>query len=150
MAGRYSSDGLPVWTASGRLPDGTEVVVSDAYLDADPSHAYAVLVRDGESRVVHGGEVDRFAVLPIVLRLPDGMGTVVARSQARLTWSSATTPWQEMGFGAALVPPDATRVRVTLRARRCTSSTCPASANALTPSRQDRHDRGAADRDRDP
>ena len=110
----YSSDGLPVWTASGTLPDGTEVVVSDTHLDADPSHAYAVLERDGETRVIHGGEVDRFAVLPIVIRLPDGMGTVVARSQARLEWSSATTTWQEMGFGAALVPPDATRVRVTL------------------------------------
>jgi len=38
----------------------------------------------------------------------------VARSEARLEWSSATTPWREMGFGAALLPPDATRVRVTL------------------------------------
>jgi hypothetical protein len=114
IRGAVRSGGYPLWNASGRLPDGTEVVVADSRLDGDPSHAYAVLSRGRRTSVVHGGPVDPDAPLPVVVGLPDGRGTVVARERARLEWrSAAASGWRVAGTGAALVPADATQVRVT-------------------------------------
>jgi hypothetical protein len=114
LKGVAYQQGYPTWTAAGVLPDGTAVVVSDVQLDADVSHAYAVLVKGSTTRVVHAGEVDESGPLPVKVRLPDGGGTIVVRPEARLGWSSATSPWHDVGFGAIIVPPDATRVRVSL------------------------------------
>jgi len=112
LRGTPGGGGYPVWNAAGRFPDGTEVVVADTFLDGDPSHAYAVLTRGGRTSVVHGGAVDPDASLPVVVRLPGGRGTVVAREGARLEWRS-TSGWRNAGTGAALVPVGATQVRVT-------------------------------------
>jgi hypothetical protein len=111
--GTERGGGYPMWSATGRLPDGTEVVVSDIRLDDDPSHAYALLIgRDGTTRVVHGGAVDPAATLPVAVHLPDGQGTVVVRDGARLAWRSPSG-WVDFGGGAGLVPDGVTQVRVT-------------------------------------
>jgi hypothetical protein len=112
IRGTERGGGYPRWRATGRMADGTEIVVADLQLDSDPSHAYAVLSRGSRTSVVHGGPVDPDAPLPVVVRLPDDRGTVVAREGARLEWRSGAE-WQEAGTGAALLPPSATEVRVT-------------------------------------
>lgn len=108
-------EGFALWTASGRLPDGRTLVAGDLQLDTDPSHAY-VLITDPSGtpqQVVHGGAVDVEAALPFHVRLPDGLGRVVARKGAALSWrTSASDPWTVAGPDAALIPDRATQVRV--------------------------------------
>lgn len=119
---RARTEGVPsreaasLWTATGRLPDGRTLLAGDQQLDGDPSHAYVLIVGTQDrpdSVMVHGGAVDPAAALPFHVRLPDGLGRVVARKGAALSWrASASDPWTAAGPDAALIPDRATQVRV--------------------------------------
>jgi hypothetical protein len=100
-----------LWFAYGTTPAGARFVVGERQYDDEPSHVYAVL--DGH-RVVHGGSIDLRAPLPVVVRLPDGGGTVVARYGARLRWRTGGASWSGPATSAALVPAGTTQVEVRL------------------------------------
>jgi hypothetical protein len=112
--GVRTGDGGSNWLATGRLDDGRDVLVGDVTLEDDPSHSYAVLVSpDGEETVVHGGAVDPQAPAPIMIRLPDRAGWVIARAETALSWRTGAGSWHDAGTGAALVPAAATEIGVT-------------------------------------
>jgi hypothetical protein len=100
------------WVAYGRTPDGLLFVAADFSFLGDPVRGIAVIRRsDGAVVPMIGAPVDRAAPLPIMLRLPDGHGWLVARKGATLEYRASTGPWQAAGHSAALLPASATKVR---------------------------------------
>lgn len=82
--------------------------------DDDPARAIALLARgDAPFQPAASGFIDWKASLPVRLRLPDGQGVLVAAEGAALSYRVGAGRWQDAGSGAALLPADATEVRVT-------------------------------------
>ena len=106
--------GSPRWCAYGQTPDGRTVEVGDAQLDNDPSHVYFMLVGKGTVQRGQAGPVDPNAALPVIVKLPDAQGWVVARKGALLKYRTANGTWQGGRHNAALLPPAAARVWVDL------------------------------------
>jgi hypothetical protein len=114
MGVRTEADGL--WCVLAGLPDGRTAMVSDLERDEHPSRLYAVLMsRTGKVQtVLAGGVVDRAAVLPVALRMPDAQGWVVASYGSHLRYRTSTGgAWLDGGDNAALLPDAATEVQVT-------------------------------------
>jgi hypothetical protein len=80
-------------------------------LGNDPSYLYGALWDHGKRTDLYGGKVDPTAVLPVKLKFPDGQGWLVAAKGA--TFQYLTGTWHDAGSNAALVPANATEVRVT-------------------------------------
>jgi len=96
------------WCAFGTTPDGRAVAVGDLQLDNDPSYVYYTL--GAGTAIVRGnaGPVDPTKPLPVIVKLPDGQGWVVARKGAVLSYRVGTGPWQGPRRNAALLPANAT------------------------------------------
>jgi hypothetical protein len=87
------------------------IFVGELGLDQEPTRSFAAV---DEKTVIDGGFVDETATLPVRIALTSGLGTVVARYGAALAYRTAGAPWVSAGQDAALVPPTATQVRVTV------------------------------------
>jgi hypothetical protein len=98
----------PEWIIYGTTSSGSDLSVFERQLDTDPARLYA-LVGD---RLSDLGPVDVTAALPVVVRLPDTKGWVVGRYGAGLAYRVGDGPWQQGGKDAALLPANATAVRV--------------------------------------
>ena len=106
------SGGGAQWCAFGTTPDGRAVTVGDLQLDSDPSYVYFTLGSGSTMRRGNAGPVDPTKRLPVLVKLPDGQGWVVASKGAVLSYRVGTGPWQGARRNAALLPPNATRVLV--------------------------------------
>ncbi|MFI6820763.1 hypothetical protein ACIBJE_07390 [Micromonospora sp. NPDC050187] len=101
------------WIAVGRTPAGAEVVAGDLRIGTDQVRTLVRLHRPGQAPLaVVGPVVDPAAYLPVVVRLPDGRGWLVARPGATLSWSDGRGDWQPAGRDAAVLPAGATQARV--------------------------------------
>ncbi|OLF18677.1 hypothetical protein [Actinophytocola xanthii] len=113
-ASSYTDDS-PDWTVVAGMADGRTVVLGEWQELDNPAQLYAVLLdREGRVRSVeHVAAADRNNPLPVVYRLPDEQGTVVAAFGEQLSWrGSPSSPWSEPVDDVALLPPDATEVQV--------------------------------------
>jgi hypothetical protein len=103
------------WAACGTTPDGSHVTVSDGQIDGDPAFVwYGLRTPAGVTRFGYVGLVDNTAALPVLVKLPNGQGYVVARAAALLRYRVGTGPWLGGRHDAALVPAGATAVLVTV------------------------------------
>jgi hypothetical protein len=62
----------------------------------------------------------------VAFRLPDGLGWAIAHDGALLRWRTGAGAWVTAGRDAALLPPAATAVQVTLGSAPPTVVTLPA------------------------
>ncbi|GAA4021898.1 hypothetical protein GCM10022247_52650 [Allokutzneria multivorans] len=128
--GWYTSDRAGVnqpggWDITAQLPDGRTVIVSE-HVAGHENESYAALFRgDRAERVVRGPKIDRAAALPVVVRLPDAQGWVVAQQGAALRWRSAGGAWNLVPGDAALLPDAADTVEVTLPGRTAVEVALP-------------------------
>jgi hypothetical protein len=92
-----------------------EDLLQDVQQDHDAGRAFAVILdRDGRvGTVVAGQPVNPRAPVPVIVRLPDFSGVVVAAYGERLAYRPASRrDWVAAGSDAALLPFDATEVGV--------------------------------------
>lgn len=104
------------WEVVAGLPDGRTALLSEVYQESDPPLLFAVLVgaAGGVEMVIPAGAADRYPLAPVVVRLPDGQGWLVAAYGSALAYrTGAAGAWVEAGRDAALLPEAATWVRVT-------------------------------------
>jgi hypothetical protein len=102
----------PVLTVYGAVADRRLLVQTIQY-DDHPAHAVALLSGPGERfEVVAAVRVQRGPALPVRLRLPGGLGILVAADGARLRYRQASGAWQPAGQHAALLPAKAAEVEV--------------------------------------
>ncbi len=110
------SSGQGGWCIVVGIADGTTVIVGEVQEDEDPSQIYALTIAAaGEPvRVQIGGTVEPSAALPVAIRLDGGHGWVVAAYGSALAYRTTVEGvWTDAGTDAALLPEDATQVRVT-------------------------------------
>ena len=99
------------WSVTGSS-DGRRFFAGEISLDRDVSQLYVVFPGAiGPDEVVSAGSVDRRAVLPLQVRLPDGEW-LVARYGAALSYRVGDGPWVRAHRDAALLPRLASEVRV--------------------------------------
>jgi hypothetical protein len=106
------------WGILAALPDGRQVALREQQSRDGGPQLVGMIQKDvggGESigTVIHGGAIDRNAVLPVKYRVPEGGGWIVA--QRGQTLSYRTTPegqWQDAGKDSALLPDNAVEVKV--------------------------------------
>lgn len=92
---------------------GRRLFVRTIQYEDDPAHAVALLSGPGDSfEVAAAVRVQRGAVLPIKLRLPAGLGVLVAAEGARLRYREPGGAWQDAGQHAALLPAQAAEAEV--------------------------------------
>jgi hypothetical protein len=114
VAGLHTSDGSPLLSVYGATPDGRLLLVETIQYDDDPARVIALLApRHLPFRAVASTFADWKAPLPVRLRLPDNQGILVAAEGAALSYRIGDGTWQDAGRDAALLPADATDVRVT-------------------------------------
>jgi hypothetical protein len=101
--------GSSLWYAVGRTPDGSALVAGEKTFDADPSHVYAALRRDGGTPRVVGAPTHPDQAVPVRLALPDGQGTLLAAKGRTFTWVEGGTG--RSARDAVLVPAAASDVR---------------------------------------
>ncbi|MER5332890.1 hypothetical protein [Micromonospora sp. NPDC002717] len=112
--GNHRVGDSPLFTLYGATPDGRRLLLQTIQYDDDPARVIALLARDGAPfQAAASGFVDWQAPLPVRLRLPDGQGVLVAAEGAGLSYRIGSGRWQDAGRDAALLPADATEVRVT-------------------------------------
>ncbi|MGK5740072.1 hypothetical protein [Micromonospora sp. URMC 103] len=120
--GVHTHDGSPLLHIRGVTPDGRRLLLQTIQYDDDPPRAIVMLARDDAPfTVAASGFADRTAPLPVRLRLPDRQGVLVAAEGAALGYQIGAGKWHDAGRDAALLPANATKVRVT-----------PATGNATT------------------
>ncbi|MEV4808725.1 hypothetical protein [Micromonospora avicenniae] len=120
--GVHTHDGSPLLYIKGATPDGRRLLLQTVQYDDDPARVIVLLARDdGPFTVAASGFADWKVPLPVRLRLPDEQGILVAAEGATLDYRISTGKWHDAGRDAALLPADATEVRVT-----------PATGNATT------------------
>ncbi|MEU6206518.1 hypothetical protein ABZ814_23385 [Micromonospora musae] len=112
--GVHTHDGFPLLYIKGATPDGRRLLLQTIQYDDDPARVIVLLARDdGPFTVAASGFADRKVPLPVRLRLPDEQGVLVAAEGAALDYRIGTGKWHDAGRDAALLPADATEVRVT-------------------------------------
>lgn len=112
--GTHRAGTAPILVVYGATPDNRQLLLQSVQYDDDPARAIALLAHAGAPlQPVASGFVDWNAPLPVRLRLPDGQGVLVAAEGAALSYRVGAGEWQDAGRGAALLPADATEVRVT-------------------------------------
>nr|WP_161556684.1 hypothetical protein [Micromonospora acroterricola] len=120
--GAHTHDRSPLLYIKGATPDGRRLLLQTIQYDDDPARVIVLLARDnGPFTVAASGLVDWKAPLPVQLRLPDEQGILVAAEGAALNYRIGAGKWHDAGRDAALLPDNATEVRVT-----------PANGNAST------------------
>lgn len=95
------------WHAYGITADGSSLTLGEMSIGGEPSRIYAVLRNSsGEVTRMVSGEVPDFrtSALPLVMHLPDGHGSVVARPGAKLSYHVDGWPRVEPRTDAILVP----------------------------------------------
>jgi hypothetical protein len=98
----------------GATPDGRRLLLQTVQYDDDPARVIALLARDDAPfTVAASGFADWNAPLPVRLRLPDEQGILVAAEGAALSYRVGSGKWRDAGRDAALLPADATEVRIT-------------------------------------
>ncbi|MFG3710231.1 hypothetical protein ACIBTZ_25680 [Micromonospora sp. NPDC049460] len=111
--GAHRSGDAPLLVVHGATPDGRRLLLQTIQFDDDPARAIALLARgDAPFEPAASGFIDWKAPLPVRLRLPDGQGVLVVAEGAALSYRVGAGRWQDAGRGAALLPADATQVRV--------------------------------------
>ena len=108
-------EGPPKWTVVADLSDGRTLILSEYQELDNPAWAFSVLLRpDGSVETVERvTEIDPTSTAPIIAPAPDGQGTVVAAEGQSIAYrTSADGSWEDLGNGAALVPDDASDIRV--------------------------------------
>ncbi|MFY1598387.1 hypothetical protein [Micromonospora sp. WMMD737] len=114
LGGAHRAGGSPSLTVYGAAPDGRQLLLLTIQYDDDPTRAIALLAHAGAPlQPVASGFIDWNAPLPVRLRLPDGQGVLVVAEGAALSYRVGAGEWHDAGRGAALLPADATEVRVT-------------------------------------
>jgi len=106
---------IGLWSVVAGLSDGSTVVVSEVQEGSRPSRAYGVLYgANGEiAGAFFGNDIDPIAMLPVRVRLPNGLGWIVADRGSMLQYRTAVGgPWQPAGVDAALLPANAIAVEV--------------------------------------
>ncbi|WP_433284964.1 hypothetical protein [Micromonospora sp. CA-244673] len=112
-AGVHTSDGSPLLWVYGATPDGRLLLVETIQYDDDPARVIALLApRYLPFKAVASTIADWRAPLPVRLRLPDNQGILVAAEGAALSYRVGDGSWQDAGRNAALLPANATEVRV--------------------------------------
>jgi hypothetical protein len=96
---------LTPWVVYGQT--GTPFVLGEVQYDSEPSHVYVVV---NGTTVHYVGVADRSAVLPVKWKLPDGW--VVAAKGKALAYRTGSGSWHDAGRDAAVLPIEATEVRV--------------------------------------
>jgi hypothetical protein len=114
LAARRHGEAIEVrggsWSVAADV-GGHSIMVGEIGLDQEPTRIYAVV---DEKTIIDSGFANEKATLPVRVPLPGGLGTIVARYGAALAYRTAGGPWVSAGQDAALVPPSATQVRVTV------------------------------------
>lgn len=101
------------WLAYGWTSGGKRLVAADLRLGADPLRSVVVIETDDQSpSTVYGPPIDRNAPLPVMVELPGRAGWLVARKGAQLEYRIDDRRWVAAGANAALLPAEATAVRV--------------------------------------
>jgi hypothetical protein len=104
------------WTITVGLPDKRIVILKEDKRGTETPRLTALVAKNvnlDTHDMIDGGAVDRDAVLPVRFRIPDGGGWIVAHRGTNLSYR--TTPdgqWQDTGDDAALLPDNATQVKV--------------------------------------
>ncbi|RKN48598.1 hypothetical protein D7223_11515 [Micromonospora endolithica] len=112
--GTHRGDGSPLLSVYGSAPDGRRLLVETIQYDDEPARVIALLARDDAPfQAVASTFADWSAPLPVRLRLPDDQGVLVAAEGAALSYRIGDGAWQGAGRNVALLPADATAVRVT-------------------------------------
>ncbi|KAB1156472.1 hypothetical protein F6X68_11355 [Micromonospora sp. AMSO12t] len=112
--GTHREGEAPHLVVYGATPDGRQLLLESHQYYGDPTRAIALLAHAGAPfQPVASGFIDWNAPLPVRLRLPDGQGVLVAAEGAALSYRVGAGEWHDAGRGAALLPADATEVRVT-------------------------------------
>jgi predicted ribosomally synthesized peptide with SipW-like signal peptide len=103
---------MDTWTISAGLDDGRVAVVTAIKRNDDPWRTAVVLVNpDLTVTRIEGPVINRHVPLPIAVRLPDGQGWIVAAKDQPLSYRT-NGDWRSAGTNAALLPDDATQVKV--------------------------------------
>jgi hypothetical protein len=104
--------GLDNWTISTGLDDGRVALVTAVKHDDEPWRTTVILVNpDLTVSRIDGPVINRNVPLPIAVRLPDSQGWVVAAKGHPLSYRT-DGDWRSVGNDAALLPDDATQVKV--------------------------------------
>lgn len=112
ILGNHAAPRDPALTVYGAVA-GRRLLVRTIQYEDDPAHAVALLSGPGESfEVAAAVRVQRGGALPVGLRLPGGLGVLVAAEGARLRYREAGGAWQHAGQHAALLPARAAQVEV--------------------------------------
>ncbi|MFE9656982.1 hypothetical protein [Micromonospora sp. NPDC006431] len=112
-AGVHTSDGSPLLWVYGATPDGRLLLVETIQYDDDPARVIALLApKQLPFKAVASTFADWKSPLPVRLRLPDNQGILVAAEGSALSYRSGDGKWQDAGRNAALLPANATDVRV--------------------------------------
>ncbi|MER7334875.1 MULTISPECIES: hypothetical protein [unclassified Micromonospora] len=112
--GTHREGDAPRLTVYGATPDGRRLLLQTIQYDDDPARVIALLTRgNAPFQAAASGFADWQAPLPVRLRLPDAQGVLVAAEGATLSYRVGAGRWQDAGRDAALLPADATDVRVT-------------------------------------
>lgn len=111
--GVHTNDGSPLLWVYGATPDGRLLLVETIQYDDDPARVIALLApKYLPFKAVASTFADWRSPLPVRLRLPDNQGVLVAAEGAALSYRIGDGTWQDAGRNAALLPADATDVRV--------------------------------------
>jgi hypothetical protein len=103
---------LGAWRVNATTASGEPVLAAEVKLDDDPSRIY-ILVGGPDGVVLDLGTPDPSAALPVMAKLPQQQGWLVANLGASLDYRTSNGPWRPAGADAALLPADAAHVRVT-------------------------------------
>jgi hypothetical protein len=108
---------LSLWTGYGVTPDGSNLLLGEFVVDAEPTRVYAVLQsKTGKTTIVPGGVPARTGVLPVSIKLPRGQGWAIAQLDGELSYRVDGGAWSAPRKNAALVPHSRNaEVKVTLK-----------------------------------
>jgi len=114
------SAGTDYWCITGTTPDGSTVQAtsirygSDGSAAPNPAHFIAVLTHPGRPPVVAAkAPLADPTKVPWTVRLPNGQGWLVVDKGAVLQYRVGSGTWQRNDHDVALMPPNATTLRVT-------------------------------------
>jgi hypothetical protein len=112
VAGRINVPRNDNWTIRAGLEDGRAAVVGAVKRGDEPWRTTVVLVNpDLTTTRIDGPVINPYSPLPIAVRLPDGQGWIVAAQGHPLSYRT-NGEWRSAGDDAALLPDDATQVKV--------------------------------------
>jgi hypothetical protein len=101
------------WEMHGCTPDGRRLAIRTPSAYDGTRRLLAFLGHQGDRvQVVRGDDLQPSSVLPIVLRLPEEQGVVIAGQDVSLRYRTAKSGWLPVTGEVALLPAAAARVEV--------------------------------------